>query len=77
MNVSAWSIRHPVPAILLFGFLTIIGMMSFHALGIQNFPDVELPTITVTASLEGADPSQLETEVARKIEDKIASLGGI
>ncbi|MBK8640136.1 MAG: efflux RND transporter permease subunit [Chromatiaceae bacterium] len=77
MNVSAWSIRHPVPAILLFGFLTIIGMMSFHALGIQNFPDVELPTITVTASLEGADPAQLETEVARKIEDKIASLGGI
>ncbi|MBP6261291.1 MAG: efflux RND transporter permease subunit, partial [Chromatiaceae bacterium] len=77
MNVSSWSIRHPVPAILLFGFLTIIGMMSFHALGIQNFPDVELPTITVTASLEGADPAQLETEVARKIEDKIASLGGI
>ncbi len=77
MNVSSWSIRHPVPAILLFGFLTIIGMMSFHALGIQNFPDVELPTITVTASLEGADPAQLETEVARKIEDKIATLGGI
>lgn len=77
MNVSTWSIRHPVPAILLFGFLTIIGMMSFHALGIQNFPDVELPTITVTASLEGADPTQLETEVGRKIEDKIASLGGI
>ena len=74
---QSWSIRHPVPAILLFGFLTIIGMMSFHSLGIQNFPDVELPTITVTASLEGADPAQLETEVARKIEDKIATLGGI
>ncbi len=77
MNVSAWSIRHPVPAILLFGLLTIIGIMGFRALGIQNFPDVELPTITITANLEGADPTQLETEVARKIEDQIASLGGI
>ena len=77
MNVSAWSIRHPVPAILLFGLLTIVGIMGFRALGIQNFPDVELPTITINATLEGADPTQLETEVARKIEDKIASLGGI
>ena len=77
MNVSAWSIRHPVPAILLFGLFTIMGLMGFHRLGIQNFPDVELPTITVTATLEGADPTQLETEVARKIEDQVASLGGI
>ena len=77
MNVSAWSIRHPVPAILLFGLLTIFGIMGFRALPIQNFPDVELPTITITASLEGSDPTQLETEVARKIEDQVASLGGI
>ena len=77
MNVSAWSIRHPVPAILLFALLTIIGLMGFRALGIQNFPDIELPTVIVSATLEGADPAQLETEVARKIEDKVATLGGI
>jgi len=35
MNVSAWSIRHPVPAILIFGFLTIVGLMSFRVLGIS------------------------------------------
>ena len=77
MNVSAWSIRHPVPAILLFALLTMLGVMGFRALGIQNFPDIELPTVTIVANLEGADPTQLETEVARKIEDKVASLGGI
>ena len=77
MNVSAWSIRHPVPAILLFALLTLMGLMGFRALGIQNFPDIELPTVTVVANLEGADPTQLETEVARKIEDKVATLGGI
>ncbi|MGL4187206.1 MAG: efflux RND transporter permease subunit, partial [Thiotrichaceae bacterium] len=67
MNISAWSIRHPVPSILLFALLTFLGIKSFKALGIQDFPDIDLPTITVNASLEGAAPSQLETEVARKI----------
>ncbi|HPR45288.1 MAG TPA: efflux RND transporter permease subunit, partial [Ottowia sp.] len=77
MNFSAWSIRNPVPALLLFALLTVLGLGAFRALGIQNFPDIELPTITVSASYEGVAPSQLETEVARKIEDQVATLGGI
>ncbi|NGZ05622.1 MAG: efflux RND transporter permease subunit [Magnetococcales bacterium] len=77
MNFSALSIRHPVPAILLFTLLTLLGLTAFRALGIQNFPDIEVPSITVSATLEGAAPAQLETEVARKIEDAVASLGGI
>ena len=77
MNVSAWSIRNPVPAILLFALLTFLGISGFRALGIQNFPDIDFPTIVVTATLEGADPAQLEAEVARKIENQIATLEGI
>ncbi|MFA7242495.1 MAG: efflux RND transporter permease subunit [Sulfuricellaceae bacterium] len=77
MNFSAWSIRNPVPALLLFALLTFLGISGFRSLGIQNFPDIELPTIIVTANYEGVAPAQLETEVARKIEDQIASLGGI
>ena len=77
MNVSAWSIRNPVPGILLFALLTLLGISGFRGMGIQNFPDIELPTIVVNAKLEGAAPEQLETEVARKIEDRIASLGGV
>ncbi|MDP8566354.1 efflux RND transporter permease subunit [Methylophilus aquaticus] len=77
MNFSAWSIRNPVPAILLFVVLSFLGIKSLNQLGKQNFPDIELPVITVSASLEGAAPPQLETEVARKIEDKIATIGGI
>ena len=74
MNFSAWSIRNPVPSLLLFLLLTILGLIGFQKLQIQDFPDMDLPTIQVQASLEGAAPSQLETEVARKIEDKLASL---
>src|SRR3954469_7441325 len=77
MNVSAWSIRNPIPAILLFVLLTLAGVMSFRAMKIQNFPDIDLPTVTVTAALPGASPSQLETDVARKVENQIATLQGI
>ncbi|WP_417711073.1 efflux RND transporter permease subunit [Roseibium aggregatum] len=74
MNFSSWSILNPVPAILLFILLTVCGFLAFDRLAVQNFPDMDLPTIKITASLEGAAPAQLETEVARKIEDNLASL---
>ncbi|MCH4550057.1 efflux RND transporter permease subunit [Rhizobium changzhiense] len=74
MNFSAFSIRNPVPAILLFAMLAVGGLLAFKYLPVQNFPDMDLPTIKVTATLDGAAPSQLETEVARTIEDNLASL---
>ncbi|HMC16099.1 MAG TPA: efflux RND transporter permease subunit [Albitalea sp.] len=77
MNVSAWCIRNPIPAVLLFIMLTLTGLMSFNAMKIQNFPDIDLPTVMVTASLPGASPAQLETEVARKIENSLATVQGL
>ncbi|MFW2055125.1 efflux RND transporter permease subunit [Acinetobacter haemolyticus] len=77
MNVSAWSIRNPIPSILLFIMLGLAGLLCFHWMKIQQFPDIELPMVTVTAALPGAAPSQLETEVARKIENSIATLQGL
>ncbi len=77
MNVSAWSIRNPIPGILLFIMLGLAGLLCFHWMKIQHFPDIELPMVTVTAALPGAAPPQLETEVARKIENSIATLQGL
>ena len=77
MNVSTWSIRNPIPAVLLFVVLTLVGLMGFRAMKIQNFPDIDLPTVMVTATLPGAAPAQLETEVARKIENSIATVQGV
>ena len=77
MNVSSWSIRNPIPSILLFVLLTVLGLMAFRGMKIQQFPDVDLPTVTVTASLPGAAPAQMETEVARKIENSVATLQGV
>lgn len=77
MNVSSWSIKTPIPAVLLFIMLTLAGLMAFKAMKIQQFPDIDLPTVTVSATLPGAAPAQLETEVARKIENAVAMLQGI
>ncbi|HEY8606732.1 MAG TPA: efflux RND transporter permease subunit [Noviherbaspirillum sp.] len=77
MNVSSWSIRNPIPAVMLFVMLTFAGMLSFSKMKVQNFPDIELPTVTVSASLPGAAPGQLETDVARKIENSIATVQGL
>lgn len=77
MNVSAWSIRNPIPAAMLFVMLTLMGLFSFSSMKVQNFPDLDLPTITVIATLPGAAPSQLENDVARKIENSLATLQGL
>ncbi len=77
MNFAIWSIKNPIPSILLFILLTLAGIYSFSKLTIQDLPDIALPVIQVSLSLPGAAPSQLETEVARKAEDSIASVSSV
>jgi multidrug efflux pump subunit AcrB len=77
MNLSAWSIRNPIPAVMLFVLLTLAGLLSFRAMKVQNFPDMDLPVVMVTAVLPGAAPGQLESDVARKIENAIATTQGL
>ncbi|WP_036595554.1 efflux RND transporter permease subunit [Ottowia thiooxydans] len=77
MNVSSWSIRNPVPTLMLFVLLTLGGLFAFHSMKVQNFPDLDLPTVNVIAALPGATPGQLENEVARKIENSIATIQGL
>jgi multidrug efflux pump subunit AcrB len=77
MNFSAYSIKNPIPAVLLFVLLSLAGLLAFRALPVQDFPDIELPFVSVDASLAGAAPAQLETEVAKKIENAVAPLQGV
>jgi len=77
MNISTWCIRNPIPALMLFLLLSIGGLLCFKAMKIQNFPDLDLPTVVVSCSLPGASPGQLETDVARKIENSLATLQGL
>ncbi|QTR46518.1 efflux RND transporter permease subunit [Thiothrix litoralis] len=77
MNMSTWSIRHPVPAIALFMVLCVIGMVAFKQLPVTRFPNIDLPIITVGISQAGAAPSELITQVTKPVEDAIASIAGV
>jgi multidrug efflux pump subunit AcrB len=77
MNVSAWCIRNPIPAIMFFVLLCLAGIYSYSAMKVQNFPDLDVPTVSVSAILPGASPAQMETEVARKIENSLATIQGL
>jgi hydrophobe/amphiphile efflux-1 (HAE1) family protein len=77
MNVSAWSIKKPIPTIVLFLILTIVGWFCFGILGIDTSPNIDVPAVQVTVTQPGAGPTELESQVTKKIEDAVAGLGNI
>ncbi|PLZ72635.1 efflux RND transporter permease subunit, partial [Fischerella thermalis] len=62
-NISAWSIKKPVPTIVLFLILTLVGWFSFNSLGIDINPNIDVPTVRVTVTQPGAGPAELEFQV--------------
>jgi hydrophobic/amphiphilic exporter-1 (mainly G- bacteria), HAE1 family len=76
-NLSTWSIKNPVPTIVLFLVLTVMGAVAFVGLGIDENPNIDVPIASVTVTQLGAAPSELETQVTRKIEDAVAGIGNI
>lgn len=77
MNFSAYSIKNPLVAILLFALLTLMGVFGFYQMKIQQFPDITFPAVVTTITLNGATPDQLENDIAKKVENKIASIEGV
>ena len=77
MNFVTWSIRNPAPVIILFIGLTIAGLISFPKLGVQDRPDIEFPAVIVTITYPGVAPTQMESEITRKVEDSVATISGI
>jgi len=76
-NISAWAIRHPVTPIVLFVVLFFLGIVAFVRLPINLNPDVAFPLVQVTVDQPGAAPTELETQIAQKIEGSISSIGNV
>jgi HAE1 family hydrophobic/amphiphilic exporter-1 len=70
-------IRRPVFATMINLFLVVLGWISFRDLGIDQFPNVDIPSVTVTTSLPGASPEEMETTVTKPIEEIINTIEGI
>ena len=70
-------VRRPVFATVLILILVVVGTFSFFRLGVDRFPQVDLPTVSVSASLPGAAPETVETEVTDKIEEAVNTIAGV
>lgn len=77
MNISAYSIKNPLVAILFFTLMMILGIYGFLQMKIQQFPDIDFPGVVTTITLAGASPDQLENDVAKKVENKLANIEGV
>ncbi len=77
LNISAWAIRRPVPSLVLFLVLIVLGLISFKQLPITRFPNIDVPIIQIRIYQSGAAPTELESQVTKKIEDAIAGVNGI
>ncbi|WP_332810678.1 efflux RND transporter permease subunit [Sphingomonas sp.] len=76
-NISAWSIRNPVPPIVLFVALTLAGIIAFMGMDVNDNPDVEAPFVNVVVFQPGAAPPELETQVTQRVEAAIRSVNGV
>ena len=77
LNVSAWSIRSPIPAVMTFIVLTLLGLFAFRSMSITRFPNIDIPIVQVQINQSGAAPAELESQVTKKVEDAVASLNGV
>src|ERR1700720_4281289 len=76
-NISAWAIRHPVMPIVLFVVLFFLGVAAFIRLPINLDPDVTFPAVDTNVAQPGAAPTEMETQIAQKIEGSISSIGNV
>src|ERR1051325_9925866 len=70
-------VRRPVFAVMLIMALTVVGWFSYNSLGVDLFPKIDLPTITVTVVNPGASPQEIETEITDKVEAAVNTVSGI
>ncbi|MDP3717593.1 MAG: efflux RND transporter permease subunit [Acidobacteriota bacterium] len=70
-------VRRPVFAWVLVLSLTVVGLFAFGRLGVDRFPNIDIPTISITTRLPGAAPEQIETEVTDKIEEAVNTISNI
>lgn len=70
-------VKRPVFATMLILSLVVVGMFSFISLGVDLFPKIDFPTITVTVLNPGASPEEIETEITEKVEEAVNTISGI
>ncbi len=77
MNFATWSIRQPIPSVALFVMLCLAGIFSFMRLPVTEFPNIDVPVISITISQPGAAPAELSGQIIKPVEDAVANITGV
>ncbi|MFQ5534950.1 MAG: efflux RND transporter permease subunit, partial [Sphingomonadales bacterium] len=77
MRLADLSIRRPVFAVMLVGALIALGWISLGRLGVDLFPKVEFPNVSIATVLDGATPETIESEVTDVIEEEVNTIAGV
>src|SRR5580698_794561 len=77
LNISAWSIRNPLPSIVFSIILLVLGWVSFTKLAVTRLPSADIPVISIAVAQFGAAPSELESQVTKTIEDGVSGVEGV
>ena len=77
MFLSRWSVRRPIAMTAFIIVLLMIGINFYPKLSIDLLPNMEIPTVLIRCEYQGASPTEIEVEIAKRIEDAVSSLDGI
>ncbi|MBL0057995.1 MAG: efflux RND transporter permease subunit [Elusimicrobia bacterium] len=77
MKLADISIRRPVFATMMIAALVVLGLFSFGRLGVDLFPNIDFPIVTVSTTLKGASPEEVETSLTKPIEEAVNTISGI
>lgn len=77
MNMSTWAIRKPVPSLALFLVLVIVGMVSFMRLPVTQFPNIDIPIVTIGIAQPGAAPSEITNQIVKPVESAVSDVSGV
>ena len=77
MFLSDASVKRPIAMGCLIIGLSLLGFNSYRKMGLELMPKLDLPYITITTVYPGASPEEIETDIAKRIEDQVVAIDGL
>src|SRR3954466_6004439 len=77
VSLADLCIKRPVFATMINLLLVVLGWFSYQKIGVDQFPNVEMPIVTVTTTLRGASPEEIETSITKPLEEIINTIEGV
>src|SRR5215203_5628404 len=77
MTISALCVRRPVFTTMLIALPVVLGVMAYARMGVDLFPNVDLPIVTITTTRSGTSVEEMETGVTKMIEEAVNTISGI